>query len=90
MTEWGVVEVIVAIAGLFLAVGTPVLRLNANITKLNSSLDALQKNVDSVTKKNTESHRRLWKKNEEQDAKIQDNRNRIEKIEGRIGAYHGE
>ena len=89
MSEWGVFEAVAAIVGLFLAVGTPVLRLNSNITKLNSSLDTLQKNMDAVTKKNTESHRKLWEHNDRQDEKIQENSNRIERIETKMGVYHG-
>ena len=43
MTEWTVVVVIIALVGLLVAVGTPVIRLNTSITRLNVILDQVQK-----------------------------------------------
>lgn len=89
LNEWGVFGVLAAIVGLFLSVGAPALKLNATITRLQSSLENLQKDIDDVSKKNTESHRRLWIHNEKQDAIINDHDGRIERLEGRVDAYHG-
>lgn len=81
MTEWEVVGVIVALVGLFLTVGAPIIKLITSITKLTGTVDALQKDMESLTTKNTEAHRRLWEHNEEQDDKINDHESRIRVIE---------
>lgn len=81
MTEWGVVGVIVALVGLFLTVGAPIIKLITSITKLTGTVDALQKDMEGLTTKNTEAHRRLWEHNEEQDDKINDHESRIRVIE---------
>lgn len=88
LTEWSVFEVILALFGAFLTIGTPVLKLNTTIIKLQAMLENMQKNFDSVTAKNTESHRRLWEHIDGQDRKIEEHSGRIEKLEGRMNAYH--
>lgn len=90
MTEWEVVGVLVVLVGLFITVSTPVMKLISSITKLTATVETLQDNVDAVTRRNTESHRRLWEKNEQQDREIQDHGNRIERLEGRVDGYHGQ
>lgn len=90
MTEWEVVGVLVVLVGLFFTVSTPVMKLISSITKLTATVETLQDNVDAVTRRNTESHRRLWEKNEQQDREIQDHGNRIERLEGRVDGYHGQ
>lgn len=89
--EWTIVTVIIALVGLFLTVGTPILKLNSNIVKLNTSLDALQKRTDKQdeelkTMKNHahESHKRLWDHNEEQDKAIAEHGQAIAKLGGRV------
>lgn len=89
MSEWEVVGVIVVLVGLFFTVSTPVMKLITSITKLTSTVEALQENVDSVTRRNTESHRRLWEHNEKQDNELRDHGARIDKLEGRVDQYHG-
>lgn len=81
MMEWEVVGVIIALIGLFSAVGAPVIRLNTSITKLIENLDNLKNEVETVTKHNTDSHRRLWLKNEEQDSRLNDHESRIRVLE---------
>ena len=41
MSEWTVVTVIVALVGLFLTIGKPIITLNSNIVKLNLTVEAL-------------------------------------------------
>lgn len=89
LSEWEVVGVIVVLVGLFFTVSSPIMKLISSITKLTATVETLQENVDSVTKRNTESHRRLWEHNKEQDAEIQEHGRRIEKLEGRVDGYHG-
>lgn len=81
MTEWGVVGVIVALAGLFLTVGAPIIRLITSITRLTGTVEALQKDMEGLTVKNTESHRRIWEHNDEQDERLNDHETRIKLIE---------
>ena len=90
MNEWGIVEVLVVLIGLFATVGAPIIKLISSITKLNATVDNLRENVDSVTRRNTDAHRRLWEHNEKQDAEIRDHGNRIERLEGRVDIYHGD
>lgn len=76
------VAALAAVVGLFLSVGTPVLKLNSNIIKLNSNFESLQDDLNKFTEKNTESHRRLWEHNEKQDKRLNDHDRRIEALEG--------
>lgn len=77
MTEWSIVEVIVVLIGLFVTVGKPMVNNTKAMTELNCSLKQLtdqqketQDELEEFKDKNTESHRRLWKHNEQQDAKL--------------------
>ena len=83
MTEWGVIGVLVVIAGLFGTVGGPVLKLNATITRLQTVLDALKDDLAAQKSKSTEAHRRLWAHNEEQDARLDEHDMRIAALEQR-------
>lgn len=89
MTEWEVVGVFVVLIGLFFTVSTPIMKLITSITKLTTTVENLQNNVENITRKNTESHRRLWEHNEQQDKEIKDHGSRIEKLEGKVEGYHG-
>ena len=68
--EWTVVGVIVALVGLFVTVGAPIIRLNGNIARSNVILDRLEKELAAQKMDAKESHRRLWKHNDEQDDRI--------------------
>ena len=81
MDEWGVVGVLVVVAGLFLSVGAPVIRLNSTLTKLSTLVEAVQSRQDRQERDNTDSHRRLWKHNDEQDATLNDHETRITILE---------
>lgn len=88
--EWTVVTVIIALVGLFLTVGKPILNLNNNIVKLNMSLDALRERTerhekDLVEQKahSHEAHQRLWEHNDQQDEKLNDHEARIGILEGK-------
>lgn len=72
MTEWGVIGVIVTIAGLFATVAGPMIKLNTAITKLTAVAERLEIEFNEFTKKNADSHRRLWAHNEEQDERLND------------------
>ena len=81
MTEWGVVVVIIALVGLIAAVVGPIVKLNTTITRLTVVIGKMEGDFDKLTTKNTESHGRLWDKNEEQDKKLEDHEKRINILE---------
>ena len=85
MNEWNVVGVLVVVAGLFLSVGAPVIRLNSNLTKLSTLVEAVQSLQYRQERDNTDSHRRLWKHNDEQDAALNDHETRITILERKEG-----
>ena len=77
MTQWDVVTVIIAIVGLALSVGAPIIKLNTSITKLTTKMDGMEEGIDELTARNSKSHERIWKHNEEQDKQIADHEKRI-------------
>ena len=66
MTEWGVVGVLIALAGFLSLIIKPVISLTKSITELNGNVKLFQ----SMFSQNDEEHDRLWKHNDVQDAKI--------------------
>ncbi len=87
--EWTVVTVIVALVGLFLTVGKPILKLNSTLTVLTTRIDA----VENDNKKQSEdlkeqkihaheSHKRLWDHNGKQDEQLRDHERRLGVLEG--------
>ena len=81
MNEWNVVGVLVVVDGLFLSVGAPVIRLNSTLTKLSTLVEGLQDRQARQERDNTDSHRRLWKHNDGQDAALNDHETRITILE---------
>ncbi len=90
MSEWGVVAVIVTLIGLFLSVGKPIITLNSNIVRLNCSITELHKEQEEQKEalkqqkeKAHDAHQRIWEHEKEQDAKLADHSDRLEKLEGK-------
>ena len=81
--EWTVVTALVVLVGLGAAVMKPLLALNASIVKLTAQLEQLEDSLAQFSERNTKSHDRLWRKNEEQDAAIDDHEHRITVLEER-------
>ena len=86
--EWIVVTVLIALVGLFITIGMPILALNKNITTLNVNVKHINgKLVEHDEKlKNQqdrahESHQRLWDKNGEQDKILNDHETRLQILE---------
>jgi len=79
--EWTTVTVIIALVGLFLAVGAPIIRLIVSITKLTDLVGALQEDLAEFADRNSDAHRRLWDKNEEQDSRLDNHETRLLLIE---------
>ena len=75
------VTVIIALAGVGAAVIKPIANLAQTITKLTVVVDKLQEDVPGLTDRNSDSHARLWAKNEEQDERIEEHERRIGRLE---------
>lgn len=90
MNEWTVVSVIIALVGLFITIGKPIINLNNTMTALNITVQQNNKKIeehDKKLEKQTEdahnSHQRLWDKNDEQDKTINDHETRIRVLENK-------
>lgn len=88
MNEWTVVTVIIALVGLFLTVGKPIISLNKNITKLDMSVERtnarLDKNERAIEKQKEDahdSHQKLWDHNTLQDKQLAEHETRIAVLE---------
>lgn len=68
MTEWGVIGVLIALAGFFSLIIKPIISLTKSITELNGNVRLFQ----NMFSQNGDEHDRLWKHNDVQDAKIED------------------
>lgn len=82
--EWIVVTVIIALVGLFMTVGKPIISLNNNITLLNASIKQNSKEIaeqkQSLKEQKNhahESHQKLWAHNAEQDKQLNDHELRL-------------
>ncbi len=83
MDEWLIFKDIVVIVGLIITVTTPLLKLNTSITQLRTLLDSVVKRIDENDRNNTESHRRLWQHNTEQDRTLQNHEQRLHDLDGK-------
>lgn len=83
MGEWDIVVVIIALVGLFLTVGAPIIKLNTTITKMNTTLSILEERHNSDEQKNQAAHVRLWEHNDEQDAMLHEHRMRLHDLDGK-------
>lgn len=68
--EWTVVTVIIALVGLFMTVGKPVITLNSSITHLQDAIDELRGDIKVLTSRT-----------DSQEEKIQDHETRISILE---------
>jgi len=85
MSEWGVVMVLIAVAGLFATVGAPVLKLNGTIVKLQTVLTDLREEFDRSQRKSHETHTRLWQRGDALDERLSDHESRIVRLEEKEG-----
>ena len=87
---WEIFLGIVAVVGFMITVFTPLVKLTKAITELNVNMQNLGGAMEALTNKNTESHRRIWEHNEEQDSKLENHEQRITKIETKMDIMHPE
>lgn len=83
MDEWLIFKDIVVIVGLIITVTTPLLKLNTSITELKTLLESVVKKVETIDNNNTNSHRRLWEHNTEQDRVLQNHERRLHDLDGK-------
>lgn len=86
--EWIVVTVIIALVGLFMTVGKPIIKLNSNLSTLNANIGYIKKELEEQKmaikdQRNHahDSHQKLWEYNDKQDKKINDHETRIKILE---------
>lgn len=68
--EWTVVTVIIALVGLFMTVGKPVITLNSSITRLQDAINELREDIKVLTNRT-----------DSQEEKLQDHETRISILE---------
>ena len=81
MERWDIVGVIAALVALFIAVATPLIKLNTTITKLNGSTDTLGERVTDINCENRKQHDDLLGTARRQGETLADHGTRIRIIE---------
>ena len=85
---WEIVVGIITLFGFIVSIVTPILKLTKVMTQLTISVENLREVVDQMGAQNTESHKRIWEHNDEQDEKISNHEQRIFKLEYDVQKYH--
>lgn len=57
--EWTIVTVIIALVGLFMTVGKPVITLNSSITRLQDAIDELREDIKVLTNRTDNQEEKL-------------------------------
>ena len=70
MTEWQVVGVIIALAGLVSGVVAPIVKLNTTIIKLTTIVDGLAKQLSEMANKSSATHRDLYSRVNDHEKRI--------------------
>lgn len=81
MMTWEIFLGIGALISFIIAVTGPILKLNTSITKLNDSVDVLKEALEKMDEDNSNSHKRLWDHNNEQDDRLDEHERKINNIE---------
>lgn len=76
-----VVKALVVIIGLYKAIGEPMIDNQKAMVKLTLTMENFDKALAKMDENNTESHRRLWDKNKDQDKVIDNHEHRITILE---------
>ena len=87
---WEIFLGIVALVGFCITIVTPLMKLSKTMTELNVNMQNLNQAMNTLTANNTESHRRIWIHNDEQDEKLENHEKRITKIETKMDIIHPE
>lgn len=87
---WEIFLGIVALVGFCVTIATPLMKLSKTMTELNVNMQNLNQAMNTLTANNTESHRRIWAHNDEQDERLENHEKRITKIETKMDIVHPE
>ena len=87
---WEIFLGIVALVGFCVTIATPLMKLGKTMTELNVNMQNLNQAMNTLTANNTESHRRIWVHNDEQEEKLENHEKRITKIETKMDIIHPE
>ena len=87
---WEIFLGIVALVGFCVTIATPLMKLSKTMTELNVNMQNLNQATNTLTANNTESHRRIWAHNDEQDERLENHEKRITKIETKMDIIHPE
>lgn len=87
---WEIFLGIVALVGFCVTIATPLMKLSKTMTELNVNMQDLNQAMNTLTANNTESHRRIWAHNDEQDERLENHEKRITKIETKMDIIHPE
>ena len=87
---WEIFLGIVALVGFCVTIATPLMKLSKTMTELNVNMQNLNQAMNTLTANNTESHRRIWAHNDEQDERLENHEKRITKIETKMDIIHPE
>lgn len=83
MTEWGVVGVLIALAGFIVTVAKPIISLTKSITELTVVVRELKTDMESQKAKADDAHKALWLKETEHEKMLADHETRIGILEGK-------
>lgn len=83
MNEWTVVSVIIALIGLFLAVGKPIINLNTSITVLNENVKQQNERLDKFELNSGKEHEELWEHEAKQDKMLEEHKMRLHDLDGK-------
>lgn len=86
--SWEIFLGIVVLVGFCITIATPLMKLSKIMTELNVNTQNLSQAMSTLTANNTESHRRIWAHNNEQNEKLENHEKRITTIETKIDIMH--
>lgn len=84
-SNWTVVEVIIALTGLFFLVAKPIIDNAKTTERLISTMEELSKDLKELELKNTETHGRMFNRIDESERRIENHEVRIKVVEGKVG-----
>lgn len=84
MNNWQVVEVLIALGGLFALIAKPIINNTKTIERLNVTMESLRDEIIELKDNNTSSHARMYKRIETNEKSIEDHEVRIKVVETSI------
>ena len=77
MTEWGVVQVIIALVGLIAVIVGMVVYVVSTLTKVNETNVHLQQEITNERDLNIEAHKKIWDRIDRQEATLADHETKL-------------